>query len=204
LCFQAIAAGDRVAQDSDRPVHTDCLQRRAQAARDRATELVKTSEQLLAHADVLVRKADVAIAEARRLVRDGIAAGTLPRAGDAPPPFVGVTGDGSQCAAGGQAIRSPKMMMTLNHLAGAARLRAVCFEAWHAEIYRQPEPPRREISPAQVNTCNAIRRSRPHTVHGDGGAHNGDARAAIPFHAACHSMWDNERPRILDGDVITE
>jgi len=59
-------AGDRVAQDGDRPVHTDCLQRRAQAARDRATELVKTSEQLLAHADVLAREADVAIAEARR------------------------------------------------------------------------------------------------------------------------------------------
>ena len=78
LCFQAIAASDRVAQDGDRPVHTHCLQRRAQAARDRATELVKTSEQLHAHADVLAREADVAIAEARRLVREGIAAGTLP------------------------------------------------------------------------------------------------------------------------------
>jgi hypothetical protein len=109
LCFQAIAASDRVAQDGDRSVHADCLQRRAQAARDRATELVKTSEQLLAHADVLAREADVAVAEARRLVRDGIAAGTLPRAGHAPPPFVGVTGDGSLCAACGQAIRSPKM-----------------------------------------------------------------------------------------------
>lgn len=94
LCFQAITASDRVAQDGDRPVHIHCLQRRAQAARDRATELVKTSEQLRAHADVLAREADVAIAEARRLVREGIAAGTLPRAGDAPPPFVGVTGDG--------------------------------------------------------------------------------------------------------------
>ena len=74
VCFQPIAASDRVAQDGDRPVLAECLERRAQAARDRATELVKTSEQLLAHADVLAREADVAIAEARPLVRDGIAA----------------------------------------------------------------------------------------------------------------------------------
>jgi hypothetical protein len=30
------------------------------------------------------------------------------------------------------------MTITLNRLAGAVRLHAACFEAWHAEIYRHP------------------------------------------------------------------
>ena len=138
LCLQTIAPSDRVLFERDRQVHVNCRLRRAQNVRDRATELVKTSEQLRARADLLTRDAEVSIAEARRLVRDGIANGTLPGADGAPPTIVGVTGDGSLCAACGQAIRSRRLMVTITRSASAVQLHAYCFEAWNAETDQQP------------------------------------------------------------------
>lgn len=138
LCSQAIAPSDRVTLDFDRLVHIVCIQRRGQDVRDRARELQKEAGQLRADADVLARQAEVSLDEARRLVRDKIATGTLPGADGKLPWITGVTGDGSLCEACGQAIDSPTMMVILTRSVGAVRMHGQCFEVWTDQTHQQP------------------------------------------------------------------
>ena len=135
------------------------VRRRARAVRAAAEKLVKQSNELADHADVLMREAEATIAalrdtrrrpatndlDALRLaIKLRLADGRLPHQ-DIPPTISGGPGDGSRCAACDETVRPGDLMMRVPSRARwssaapeveTVALHADCFQLWNQERRR--------------------------------------------------------------------